>query len=249
MILYANGCSFVEGAELLKPLDSAWPTILAKKLGMQCINEGSSAGSNARIFRTTYEFIFNNIINTKDQIQEHLIVIGWTSVNRYEVYANKYSTYLKILNGRHNRFDVFPDVLSESEYKITNDFFKMYNSSTENTTQTLSYVICLLTICKQYHIPCVMFNSMRPFSIDTNLDLSILNKFKQLTKIKSMDLINRHVQYLSEQPEWCSECFSDHCIKFNFPLGPKMHPLEEAHEAWANYLYDYIIENDILNKK
>ena len=41
-------------------LDFAYPNILAKKLGVDIVNEGAPGGSITRMIRKTYEYIFKN---------------------------------------------------------------------------------------------------------------------------------------------------------------------------------------------
>ena len=57
------------------------------------------------------------------------------------------------------------------------------------------------------------------------------------------------IAYLSLWNNWINETFMDFTVINKFSIGENSHPLEEAHEAWANYLYNYIITNNILNKK
>lgn len=229
MILYANGCSLTEGAELVNPHETAWPVVLAKKLNMECINDGLGASSNERIFRTTYEFMFNNIINNNNIVDKYMIVIGWSTINRYEIYSSVYESYLNVLRSRYNDITVYPNLLSNSESKIINDFFKICDSRLSDMLKTLNYITIVINLCKFYNIPCVMFNSIREFSMKGDLNQYVSNNSNKIHRL--MLLILDQIDYLSNQKEWCSTNFTDYCIESKFPLGKYFHPLEEAHSA------------------
>ena len=70
-------------------LDFAYPNILAKKLGVDIVNEGAPGGSITRMIRKTYEYIFKN----KKDIDKTLFIFevppGW----RDEYYSNKLKRY------------------------------------------------------------------------------------------------------------------------------------------------------------
>ena len=52
-LLVANGCSNTAGEELRTPEASAWPHLLAARLGVPCVNLAAIGASNRRIIRTT----------------------------------------------------------------------------------------------------------------------------------------------------------------------------------------------------
>lgn len=100
MILYVNGCSHTAAAEAVVPaafavddgrngidrrphpanLAASWCTWVARSLNRNLICQAESGGSNARILRTTREWIANNPIICKDT----LFVIQWTTWEREE---------------------------------------------------------------------------------------------------------------------------------------------------------------------
>ena len=79
-MLYVNGCSFSCAGGLNwedvksqyksklnitidNHLDFAYPNILAKKLGVDIINEGAPGGSVTRMLRKTYDYLLENYSN------------------------------------------------------------------------------------------------------------------------------------------------------------------------------------------
>jgi len=75
MILYVNGDSNSLGTDLTDSADS-WAAVLAQRLKLPLINQAKAGASNARILRTTQEYLA-----TTDQA---LVIIGWTSWEREE---------------------------------------------------------------------------------------------------------------------------------------------------------------------
>ena len=102
MILYANGCSHTAAAEAVVPaafavddgragldrrphplnLAASWCTHLAQDLDMNLVCDAESASSNARIMRTTREWIKANT----DRLADTFMVIQWTTWEREEWY-------------------------------------------------------------------------------------------------------------------------------------------------------------------
>lgn len=100
MILYANGCSHTAAAEAVIPacfaeddgrhgidrrphpvnLAASWCSHMANALGMGLICQAESGGSNARILRTTREWIANN----PGLLDTTFFVIQWTTWERQE---------------------------------------------------------------------------------------------------------------------------------------------------------------------
>jgi hypothetical protein len=105
MKLFANGCSFTIGENLVPPqlighrdpiiresaiqerLSKAWPNRLGELLNAdQVVNLGIGCGSNARIVRTTLDWCLSQ--NQQD-LSEWTAIIQWTHPSRYEYYIPK----------------------------------------------------------------------------------------------------------------------------------------------------------------
>jgi hypothetical protein len=74
MILYVNGDSHTYGMQLLP--HERFSDIVAKEFNFDVVNVAQVGASNARIMRTTREYLDNN--------QPDLILIGWTTWEREE---------------------------------------------------------------------------------------------------------------------------------------------------------------------
>ena len=77
MLLMTNGCSFTQGIYDNFPECDAWPYQLGRLLGWDVFNLAKGGGSNARIFRTTMEYLLEN--------QPNYVAIAWTQTDRHEL--------------------------------------------------------------------------------------------------------------------------------------------------------------------
>ena len=101
MILYANGDSHSFGLGIKK--DQTFCALTATRLGYQLINAAKSGASNARILRTTREYLANSIPD--------FVLIGWTTWEREEWFYDGH--YYDVNSSGH---DALPREL-EQRYK------------------------------------------------------------------------------------------------------------------------------------
>lgn len=77
MILTA-GDSFTYGEELNDRINSAWPYLIARRLGTDCLNLGESGASNDTMVRL--------VVEHTSQQRFDLVVVAWTHPSRFEVW-------------------------------------------------------------------------------------------------------------------------------------------------------------------
>jgi hypothetical protein len=96
MILFTNGCSWTYGGglDLDRPdqndirLSSVWPHFLGQLMSADnVVNLSDGCGSNARVVRTTYDWILNQNTET---LKNTVAVIQWTELSRYELYLPRF---------------------------------------------------------------------------------------------------------------------------------------------------------------
>ena len=103
MILYVNGDSHSQGMGV--HLHESYPVIVAKEFGLDIVNEAQTGASNARILRTSKEYLASQ--QTPD-----LVIIGWSTWEREEwQYEN---TYYNVNSSGH---DPLPKILEHSYKK------------------------------------------------------------------------------------------------------------------------------------
>jgi hypothetical protein len=114
MKLFASGCSFTWGGELIKTLHDehgaildehnqsalnkhrlniTWPKHLSDMLGCtEFHNHSMGCGSNARIVRKTLDFFVPKVLAGED-MSEWTVAIQWTEPSRFEFFDNESSSW------------------------------------------------------------------------------------------------------------------------------------------------------------
>lgn len=138
-LLVANGCSFTRGQELADPRNEVWPAVLAKTLGVPCVNLASDGASNRRIVRTTVSRLATVCADASVRPDEVLVLLMWTDTSRHEFYvparrplffagrrAGAGGDWVDInawrLNAGHRPSRAFYDHLWSEEGQVTNLF-------------------------------------------------------------------------------------------------------------------------------
>jgi hypothetical protein len=235
MRIYATGCSFTYGDELKNPSVSAWPVLLANKLGGNVVNDAVSGGTNQR-----------NVYRTIKNMQEDfdLYIIAWTSYSRFTVYKSD------------NNFEInFNPLLENKLYgqdKWYRDWGKVYYTVWYN--QLYSFKLWLQQIIQLQAVlqgkACLMVNTM---TNDVNKWTEGWPKF--VDQVKSMinfDIMNdeqifaeyKEIQYYIEQIDkskfynWNQFTIQDLCSQFE--CGPGGHILEEGHSHLSELIHNHL---------
>ena len=236
MRIYACGCSFTYGDELVNPKIQAWPALLANKLQSTVDNYAIGGGSN---YRTVYQTI-KNIKNNYD-----LHLIAWTSYSRFTFYKSD------------NNYDVgFSPCLSTSSlyvnekyyYNWGNDLYKYWYNELFAFKLWLQQIIQLQQVLKDKKY--LMLNTM-----ENNLSKWLAPKEYFINSVKGLinsDIMideqifdeHREIQYyislidFSKFYRWNEFHIMELCDRF--PCGPERHILEEGHEYLANLIYRHV---------
>lgn len=149
-MILVNGCSFTECYTLPDP-NQSWPELLAKAKNTCLVNLARGGGSNARIMRTTQEWLYTHQ-------KPSLVIIGWTSYQRGE---------LPSYNGQYIRLTPQGSIIEDISLHHNPDvdmLHKIYYSHCYNDylalTSTLLAMIALGKILSQLQIPYVFFNAI-----------------------------------------------------------------------------------------
>jgi hypothetical protein len=86
--LYTCGCSLTNYEVI--DVNKQWPKLLADKLGLECINEGISNGSNYRTFRKLVNFLQTN------NVDNSVFVIQFTYPFRFEMPSKNSDNWYRI---------------------------------------------------------------------------------------------------------------------------------------------------------
>jgi len=83
--ILACGCSYTNGNIYQANIKEFWPELLAKDLGLGCINAGLSGIGNDKIFNETVRILTDKSYNIE------LVVILWSEMFRISILNNMYS--------------------------------------------------------------------------------------------------------------------------------------------------------------
>jgi|TARA_Y100000310_G_scaffold1143_1_gene1644 hypothetical protein len=232
--LYANGCSFVYGAELKYPERDRWSKKLSDRFELKELNYAKNGSSNKRILRKTKQFILDDI----KRATETFFVIGWTQTCRTELYNSVVKKYQSINRGVQPK-DVVnengSDASGEAIIGKTTGYFlgkspgvkfwkenlTYYCDNNNMIEESVNYIFCLQEIMKKFNLKYYFFSSME------NGILEIINEqYKQLFDLDKV--------YFQSQEDWISG--KDGC---GFSGS---HPNVKSHFYWSKLLYNKYTE-------
>ena len=153
MKLLTNGCSFTQGIYDNFEEQDAWPYQLGKLLDWDVVNLAEGGGSNARIFRSTMEYLLDN---TPDYA-----AIVWTEHARYEL---PYHTG-DIIRVMHSMALPEQDETVDDIPELREFWYKHCHNELASQQRTVYYISCIRMILEGKSIPYTMSSS---FDIDIN---------------------------------------------------------------------------------
>ena len=244
--LFVNGCSHTAGAEIEHPgqgicYDKAWGKHLADKLDYEYFNYATSGASNARIVRTTYDFIFRYAKKKRD-FKNLFIVIMWPGFYRTEIHFEKKYDYnwddnwLPIVVGNDKRYyDTLPAPLY--------NYYQGWVTYTDNTmaaTEFYGHLLNLQNLFKRYGVK-HMFLNATPTCAD-------------LAKSKEFDIYSIHVDrnrfpdFRLAEKSYTAMCHQSgkSISQYSVESGFNSHYDEEAHKWYAQHLFEIVKDRDLL---
>ena len=83
--LVVNGCSYTYGHGIKDPINDAWPSLLAKELGVPLINLAIPGQGNIAIQKSTYRYLYKNLYYDNNPLYIH----AYSQSAREEIYLSK----------------------------------------------------------------------------------------------------------------------------------------------------------------
>ncbi len=119
--LVVNGCSYTYGQGIENPLRDAWPSIVARELGVPLINLAIPGQGNPPIQRRTLDYFYKDLYNNNNPFYIH----AYSQSARQEVYIHKHEgkeiqDYC-LLDGTSDKTKISP---LEKETLIQSDDYK-----------------------------------------------------------------------------------------------------------------------------
>ena len=218
MILYTNGCSFTWGDELSNR-NSRYASLLANKLNCELVDNSMCGSSNERILRTTFDYLQD----PKTDLENLIVVIGWSGISRTEIYNNGWSTITPTMMGTDTRaIEYYKHIQSEQQ-----DNLKFYNQ-----------VLLLQLWLEKHNVKYFMFR------IDSGQVKMVVKDGSNREVADGYDTTHLSQQQIKDInlktfPSYISNTltFREYGIQNGGGLKPKGHPDEKSHELFTEYLY------------
>lgn len=229
MYLYTNGDSFTYGVGV-EHRNKAFPYVLADRMLAEMTNDAYPGSSHDRILRRTMLFVGEWL--EQDMPPGALqVVIGWGFARRMEFY---YEPDLEAEEQEDNYVRYSSDPLSkrvkhrypeEASYNFIKSYHESFSNRAYSATRALTRVLSLQSFLKDCGVPYLFFNSA--WTIPEVGNNSYLRRLVDTDryygfsdKNQTFDAWTRNMGHSGRTP-----------------LG---HPDMEAHQAWADHLYQLI---------
>lgn len=250
--IYANGDSWtfgngidedpqIKSLGLIPPLSDperlklTWAGHLSKLLDCPVKNDSLGGGSNARILRTTTDFIQKYPAERRENL---LVVLGFTTLERNEIYLeeNGFSGYYKF-NAVQDFVSQFPiaDPLHNNKFsKKIEGYRQDYMRHVYNYKMSADAYFLQLTLLKNLlenlNIKYIFFNAL-PWHGFTESERYIfkyrLGKFNDPRCVGFTSPTMSMVEFTTNN---------------GYPKSSCLHTMIDGHRAWAEYLNDKIKE-------
>jgi len=222
-VLVAHGDSFTQGVGYPKKkridIENPWPKLLAKNLGMECVNLATEGISNEFIARDILLYLTDRDNNT-----DIFVIIGWTAIEREEFYNDKKNEWFTITNWGESYLKNYVTNLKTVE----NDFRKSMMSK-----------IAIQNFLKINDIFYLFFDTFL-------LEKWMLNEKMGGHSFHSPFSIKELENKLIDHKLYCDNIFWEEIEKMGWDysyMPEDGHPNERGHEFWANYLKEVISGN------
>jgi len=139
-------------------INNCWSAVLGKLIAAtKVVNHGFPGASNDRIARTTFEYINENYENIKNNPNNYLFILGFTSANRTEFFYDNVGQYRNYCpTDTHEHVEYYFTRLCT----ITNDLERSYK-----------HIVNLQNLLEKLNVRYKFFQAYEPvFSADLNIN-------------------------------------------------------------------------------
>lgn len=247
---YGNGIDedpIIKSAGLKLPLEAderlsyTWAAELGRLLSVNVSNNSLGGASNARILRTTTEFIQKY---PKHEYKNLLVIIGWTTVERNEIFINRpdYPNRYYAFNAAQKFSDQFNLTIPTEVTKfnnIVNMYQKGYVTNVQNNEMNITNYFTQLTLMKSLFenlgIKYIFFNA---------IPWHWLQMEQEVAKFESRLVSHAGPKFIGSLTRETMSTFTQD----NYPLSTCKHTMVDGHNAWAKRVYselEKVYTNDI----
>lgn len=150
-------------------------------------------------------------------------IINWSWIDRYEYISEDNSALVR----------GWCSILPTDNTDLSKTYYKNFYSDLNSKLSNLLYVYSVLGLLQEYRCKFIM----------TNMDSLMFDKKFNCTY--SIDLLQNKIE--SSITYFEGQNFLDYSKKYHYEISENWHPLEEAHEAAADYLFP--MANHLLHTK
>lgn len=249
--LYANGCSWTAGNGIqddpsLENLslndrwfylrECAWPNVLATRFGVEHINEAVGAGSNARMVRTTCDFLRQY---PKEKYKNLVVVLGWSTVDRNELYLkekdNEGWCMFNATQPISSHSEMFRPTFSNEYLNRVDSWQKDYitdiYSHYANYSKFFQEMYLMSNLLENLGIKYLFFSSL-PWRNKILSEFNITERFSNdISAVTKPNILN--TRNVSEH----LNVMSEFCRKNAIPMATDHHTMIQGHLKWADHLY------------
>jgi hypothetical protein len=251
--LLSNGCSHTAGGEIeyqWQPTcyDKAWPKKLANKIKHKSINISKSGNSNQSIYRTTLDWVYNNVVREKKINPKDLtVIVMWSGFDRSEIFFPDTNIIDSI-----NPFAIADRYNTEliEEIKKLQKLMITFQDNLVSDYRSLNLVHNLSTWLDSFGVKHYFINGIYHFPEMNYLNESYSNhayymSYKTLLELYGENKIKNH--YAFSDP---NETFYQHMITSSGFKPVKHSNLGhfdgDGHEYWAEKMYNRYFKQNLI---
>jgi phospholipase/lecithinase/hemolysin len=222
MRLLSFGCSFIFGNELADDgrdglwataSQLTWPAHLARELGRSYHCHARAGSGNLQIM----EQILDQATNSDS---EDFFVVGWSWTDRFDYYPATPTDLSR---------SPWRTIMPIDDNKVAEVYYKYLHSEYRDKLTNLVYVKTAIDALTQRRIPFVM----------TYMDSLMFDQQWHTTQATSQ----LQQQIVPHMTTFEGQNFLDWSRSHNYPVTELWHPLEQAHQAAAQYIFDILNRN------
>ncbi len=219
-----------------------WGSVLGKKLGVNITNGSIGGGSNARIVRTTCDFLQQY---PTEEYKNLLVILGWTTVERNEIFINRdgYSEKYYAFNAAQKFSDQFNKDVSPDINRFNNTinvYQRGYVTNVQNNEMNITSYFTQLTLMKNLldnlKIKYIFFNAIPWHWLQLEQDVA---------KFEGRLISHAGTKFIGSLTR---ETMSSFIEDNDYPMSTCKHTMTVGHKAWADRIYselEKIYPNDI----
>lgn len=247
-ILLVAGCSHAAGSEIDGHEDSTYNRensfggVLAKKLGYLSVNIAQNGMTNSGIARSVLKWFHHNY---NPDTMKVFVLVSWTESLRLEIPSTRYFLY-NISSKAADWFDKSANMFfrinlgwagGDDEERQLFPYYHEFMAKNENfiEMQTINYILQIQYFLKSKKVPYLMCNAMHMCTLPNNVNESYL---ELVDKSHYYNMTNNDESFFWK---FKNLGYKNHKAKY-------WHHGEEPHEKYANELFNFMGENNVLNE-